>query len=70
MGLPPEVVREVDGAELVTLMVSEVEVADWACLNELTTTECKCLGLQVFRLPCISNDYQSTYHGGKKSLGH
>jgi len=31
VGLPPEVVREVDGAELVTLMVSEVEVADWAC---------------------------------------
>ena len=70
MGLPLEVVREVGGAELVTLMVSEVEVADWACLNGLTSMECKCLRLQDFRLLCISNDYQSTYHGGKKSLGH
>jgi len=35
VGFRPEVAREVDGAEPVTLMVLEVEVAGWVCLNEL-----------------------------------
>jgi len=31
VGFRPEVAREVDGAEPVTLMVLEVEVAGWVC---------------------------------------
>ena len=40
VGLRPEVAREVDGAEPVTLMVLEAEEVDWVCLhvNELQTS--------------------------------
>ena len=39
VGLQPEVVREVDDAEPATLMVLEVEAADWACLDVLTQAQ-------------------------------